>query len=150
MSSAGGPPGGRGAWDGEVPDLHAHWMLPADLGAVATGRHLVADTLAAWGLDALIADAQLVVSELITNAVGHAGSPAAIDLSFRRGVLRIGVQDRSDGSVVLREPTAAGGWGLRLVAALSRSWGEEHLTSGGKEVWCTLDLDRPVEVPPIR
>lgn len=150
MSPTGGPTDrGRGRDCGDE-DLHARWQLPADLGAVATGRHLVADTLAAWGLDALIPDAQLVTSELITNAVGHAASPAAIDLRYRSGVPRVGVHDRSDGAVVLREPTSAGGWGLRLVAALSRDWGEERMSSGGKEVWCTLDLERPADVPPIR
>jgi anti-sigma regulatory factor (Ser/Thr protein kinase) len=88
--------------------------------------------------DRVSADALLVVSELLTNAVVHARSEATIVASFDDGRLRVEVHDGDLTPPRLSDqPDASGGWGLRLVAALADRWGW-ILTSSGKRVWAEL------------
>ncbi len=86
-------------------------------------------------------DAQLVVSELATNAVIHAGTPFSVAVRCDGSAVRISVQDWSQRQPVMRDghPAAASGRGLRLIAMVSRSWGVEHGPEG-KTVWAELPL----------
>ena len=99
------------------------------------------DALAAWldeidADEAMRGDLVLVISELVTNAVTHAGSAAEVVASFDDGRIRLEVHDlhrappvaRVDGDVGL------GGWGLRLVGAVTDGWGWSP-TVTGKLVW---------------
>ncbi|HSC03038.1 MAG TPA: MEDS domain-containing protein [Solirubrobacteraceae bacterium] len=87
------------------------------------------------------ADAQLVVSELATNAVIHAGTPFSVAVRSDGSAVRISVQDWSSMQPVMREdnPDALAGRGLRLIAMVSRSWGVEY-GPDGKTVWAELPL----------
>jgi anti-sigma regulatory factor (Ser/Thr protein kinase) len=86
-------------------------------------------------------DAQLVVSELATNAVIHAGTPFSVTVRSDGSAVRISVQDWSSMQPVMREnnPVALSGRGLRLIAMVSRSWGVEY-GPDGKTVWAELPL----------
>jgi anti-sigma regulatory factor (Ser/Thr protein kinase) len=88
-----------------------------------------------------LADAQLVVSELATNAVIHAGSPFSVSVGRNGSTMRVSVRDCSGTQPVLRapEPESLSGRGLRLVGALARDWGVEP-GADGKTVWAELAL----------
>jgi anti-sigma regulatory factor (Ser/Thr protein kinase) len=103
-------------------------------------RRLVLSALAEWGCDpALLQDAAVVVSELATNSVLHAGSSFSISVTLEKALLRITIHDTKPLSVTVREgglspqPTH----GLGLVEALSLRWGTEG-TAQGKAVWAEL------------
>jgi anti-sigma regulatory factor (Ser/Thr protein kinase) len=132
-----------------VCHLHSHVLtapiehtreFPAEPRAPAAARRFVADVLGSWGhADAGIQDAQLVVSELATNAVIHAGSPFAVRISGEGGGVRVSVTDRSSASPQLREPDESepSGRGLRVVSSLASRWGVDTLDVG-KSVWAHL------------
>ncbi len=86
-------------------------------------------------------DVQLVVSELATNAVVHAGTPFSVSISSDESVIRIAVSDGSVVPPVMRDaaPGAVSGRGLRLVAAVSGDWGVEP-GPDGKTEWAELPL----------
>jgi hypothetical protein len=86
-------------------------------------------------------DAQLVVSELATNAVVHAGSPFSVTVRCDGSAIRISVHDWNAAPPVLRDsaPLARSGKGLRLVDAVARDWGFEPAPDG-KTVWAELPL----------
>lgn len=117
----------------------ADWEFPAGFAAAELARHRTADALAAWGFDHFLADAILVVSELVTNAVMHAESPAAVRLRCDAATLWIGVSDDRPGVLAIREwhRDDKGGLGLRLVEALAQEWHVEP-NDHGKTVWCQL------------
>ncbi|HZC72058.1 MAG TPA: ATP-binding protein [Jatrophihabitans sp.] len=124
--------------------MRASFDIPATPAGPAGARHAVAALLPIWGLASLIADAELVVSELVTNAIQHAPGTDTVELELvaHADWLHISL---ADGSVA--EPTVAeldrealGGRGMRIVAALGQRWGAE-VYRGGKRVW--VDLVRP-------
>jgi anti-sigma regulatory factor (Ser/Thr protein kinase) len=86
-------------------------------------------------------DAELVVSELATNAVIHAGTPFTVGVRYDGSALRISVQDWSSTQPIMREsnPHALSGRGLRLIATVSRAWGIDY-GPDGKTVWAELAL----------
>ncbi len=106
-------------------------------------RRLVLSTLAEWGCDpVLLQDAAVVVSELATNSVLHAGSSFSISVALEeKALLRIAVHDTKPLSVTVYNgglsprPTH----GLSLVEALSLRWGTEG-TAQGKTVWAELHV----------
>jgi anti-sigma regulatory factor (Ser/Thr protein kinase) len=86
--------------------------------------------------------AVLLVSELVTNAVRHAGSTLTVAVAIGRAAVRVEVRDRSPRLPALRESTGGDdewGRGLVLVDALASRWGAERLPSG-KRVWFELDV----------
>lgn len=92
---------------------------------------------------------ELVVSELVTNAVIHTGTPSRLHLVVARGVVRIEVCDEAPLPPMLRltSATATTGRGLRLLNALTESWGVEEVDGGGKMVWAEVAVEaRPDEV----
>ncbi|MGW2832145.1 SpoIIE family protein phosphatase [Streptomyces sp. NPDC001286] len=115
--------------------------------SVATARSFVRDTLQGWGFADIVDDAVVLTSELVTNAVVHAGTSAdVLCLRTDEGV-RVEVADRYpereiplQGSPVnMGSPDREGGRGLQLCAALAGRWGVEY-TPTHKQVWFQLDL----------
>lgn len=115
-------------------------QFPAELDAPAAARHFLAEALRRWGhRDPLLHDAELVVSELATNAVVHARSPFSVVGRSDGSEVRVSVRDASRFEPTLRDrgPTAVSGRGLPLVAAVARNWGVE-VAPHGKTVWAEL------------
>ncbi len=103
-------------------------------------RHMVSGALRQWGYDdALRGDAELVCSELATNAVVHTRNRFSVVLRRERSGVRISVRDESPATPHPRDEsaTATSGRGLRLVALLARRWGVDP-ADGGKTVWADL------------
>ena len=108
-------------------------------------RHVVRE----WGQGDLAADCELVVAELVTNAIQAwrrlpseaVPSPVRLRLTSRQRGVQVEVWDGSDD---LPEPgrdrpdDEPGGWGLVLVAALAARWGTYRTAGGGKCVWAAL------------
>jgi anti-sigma regulatory factor (Ser/Thr protein kinase) len=117
--------------------------LGGTIAAVAEARGFVTDCLRRWGLDSLASDAELLTSELVTNAVLHArGDVVTVTVAVAEGVAEIGVSDRSSDLPEQRSRTwrAEGGRGLRLVDLVALEWGVVSV-AGGKQVWFRLDID---------
>jgi len=94
-------------------------------------------TLRTWDCRDLIDDARVVVTELVSNVVRHAGTEVCVELELLGDRVRIAVVDHADGEVVLRtvDPRAdLGGRGLHLVEELSERWGVDR-HPGEKCVW---------------
>ncbi|MFE5035382.1 SpoIIE family protein phosphatase [Streptomyces sp. NPDC056683] len=124
------------------PSRTTCWVLPADPAVVHCARTLVTRRLVQWGLERLVPSTQLIISELVTNAVRHAAGPIRLRL-IRHQVLTCEVSDTSDTLPRLRHacPSDEGGRGLYIVAQLCRRHGARCLTNGGKTVWAEQDLD---------
>ena len=107
--------------------------------AIRAVRHVVVDTLRAWGEDALVPDAALLVTELATNAIRHASSPFRVSVTRRPDAVRISVEDLGSDEPHLRpaDLERLGGRGVVLVDAMSLAWGVEP-AAAGKVVWCEL------------
>ncbi|AIS00890.1 SpoIIE family protein phosphatase [Streptomyces glaucescens] len=120
--------------------------------SVASARSFVRDTLQGWGHADIIDDAVVLTSELVTNAVVHAGTAADV-LCLRTGEgVRVEVSDRyperevplQSAAISMGSPDREGGRGLQLCAALAARWGVEY-TPTHKNVWFELALpERPV------
>lgn len=108
--------------------------LPRALTSVGTARRFVTEKLIEWKLEQILDDALLVASELVANAITHAGSPCRIRLSLNPPTLRIDAIDTGAGTPEpqLGNSTREDGRGLRLVAALTVAWGIEALSGEGK------------------
>jgi DNA-binding NarL/FixJ family response regulator len=116
--------------------------LAQDLQSPSAGRRFVHETLTRWTCDELMDTVGLLVSELVTNAVIHAHSPADVSVRLAGDSLRVEVRDGSDQPVLRRTvpDDAVGGRGLTLVETMARRWGTYPLP-GGKVVW--FEVDRP-------
>ncbi len=116
--------------------------------APRAARDLVSRTLLEWRLTAQIADACLVASELVTNAMIHAGTDIDVTLAEHRGSVRIAVRDHShDPPVEQLGRSDEHGRGLVIVAELTSAWGVLPHPDGGKVVWAVLDaVARPERV----
>ncbi|WP_042369410.1 SpoIIE family protein phosphatase [Streptacidiphilus neutrinimicus] len=120
-------------------DQVAGWRLDAEPGAVAVARRHVRDRLAAWDADEERAfAAELIVSELVTNAVRHARAPIELRL-IMDGTLTCEVRDASLAAPHLRHARTVdeGGRGLFIVGRLSQDWGTRY-TRDGKTIWAEL------------
>jgi len=118
--------------------------LPPDHTAAARARHFVAATLRGWGCHDAVADAELLVSELVTNAVLHARSEATVTVDRNgSGLLRVAVCDASPAAPRLRDygPESVTGRGMLLVDRIARRWGVD-VSSSGKCVWFEVDGER--------
>ncbi|MFD9302852.1 SpoIIE family protein phosphatase [Streptomyces sp. NPDC060048] len=125
-------------------DQVAEWELEADLSLVAHARELVLGQLSSWQLDELSFVTELVVSELVTNAIRYAGGPVGLRL-IRDRVLVCEVSDLSSTQPRLRRAreTDEGGRGLFLVAQLTDRWGC-RFTSRGKTIWTEQPIGGPL------
>ncbi|MFJ3788441.1 ATP-binding protein [Kitasatospora sp. NPDC090091] len=121
----------------------ARWLPLSDrAGVVADARSVTVDFLADVADPSVVADAVLLVSELVGNAIRHAGQPGWLLLVRRPGLLRIEVSDSSSRPPRPRRPRGAeapGGLGLFLLGCLALQWGWRPL-GPGKAVWCELRL----------
>ncbi|MFB6553771.1 SpoIIE family protein phosphatase [Streptomyces sp. NPDC056405] len=122
------------------PGAVSHWEFPADPAAVAEARAAVQRKLGDWGLDDIAFTTELVVSELVTNAIRYAGGPVGLRL-IRDAVLTCEVSDPSNTQPRLRRArdTDEGGRGLFLVAQLSQRWGSRYGATG-KTIWAEQSL----------
>ncbi|MGW0212395.1 ATP-binding protein [Streptomyces sp. NPDC003233] len=122
------------------PARVASWDLPNEPTAVRTARHLAARQLSAWGMEHLMPTVELIVSELVTNAIRYGGGPVRLRL-IRHQVLTCEVSDTSTSHPRPRHPSTLdeNGRGLILIAHLSRRWGSRS-ASDGKVVWAEQDL----------
>ncbi len=119
--------------------------------SVAVARAFVRDTLHGWGFADVVDDAVVLTSELVTNAVIHAGTAADVTCLRYDTAVRVEVADHYPEREVplqsrgrqFRDSDNEGGRGLMLCAALANRWGVEY-TPAGKDVWFQLDLpERP-------
>ena len=123
--------------------LVASLKLEPDNTAAARARRFVGDTLRAWGLHGEVADAELLVSELVTNAVLHARSGASVSVDRSGSIFRIAVCDDSAAVPRVRDygPDAVTGRGMLLVDRIADRWGVEEHTDG-KCVWFEVEAGR--------
>ncbi|MEU6258502.1 SpoIIE family protein phosphatase [Streptomyces sp. NPDC047043] len=111
------------------------WDIPADPSVVADVRRRVCERLSEWGLEESAFSAELIVSELVTNAIRYGGGAIRLQL-IKDDTLIYEVWDGSTTTPHLRraQPSDEGGRGLFLVAQLTQRWGTRY-TSHGKVVW---------------
>ncbi|MFD9283948.1 SpoIIE family protein phosphatase [Streptomyces mirabilis] len=123
------------------PQRIAAWDLPADPARVSEVRAAALRQLADWGLDEAAFAAELMLSELVTNAIRHGAGPIRVRLLHGRTLI-CEVSDASNTAPHLRRAasTDEGGRGLFLVAQLAQSWGTRYLTEG-KVIWAECGLD---------
>ncbi|CAM5472409.1 hypothetical protein SGLAM104S_05864 [Streptomyces glaucescens] len=122
------------------PDRVAAWDVPPDPAAVAEVRSSVTRRLADWGLEDLAFTTELILSELVTNAIRYGGTPIRVRV-LRDRTLICEVFDSSSTAPHLRYAamTDEGGRGLFLVAQLAERWGTRYLPSG-KVIWAEQPL----------
>ncbi|MGW2647817.1 SpoIIE family protein phosphatase [Streptomyces sp. NPDC001393] len=125
-------------FDGIAPSDVAYWKLEPDETAPGQARRLARRALARWDLEDLTDSVELLVSEVVTNAVRYASRPVTLRL-LRTDVLRCEVGDDVPQLPRLRQARAddEGGRGLYLVNKLARRWGATRLSTG-KVVWFEL------------
>ena len=128
-------------------------VLDAEVEAVPQARRFAAQALADEPVDVVDA-AELIITELMTNAALHGRGPVILRIRGAGTRVRVEVQDTGAGLPMIpaQSTDAMTGRGLRLVAALSASWGVVPVGGGGKVVWAELAPDGGVndqDVPEI-
>ncbi|WP_436949953.1 SpoIIE family protein phosphatase [Streptomyces sp. SudanB52_2052] len=128
------------------PHHVADWYVEPDTAQVPRARKFALDQVDAWGLEEASFVTELVVSELVTNAIRYGEPPIRLRL-IRDSSLICEVTDASNTAPHLRRARAfdEGGRGLLLVAQLTQGWGTRH-TTNGKTIWCAQPL--PGAAPP--
>ncbi|MGW6643436.1 SpoIIE family protein phosphatase [Streptomyces iakyrus] len=123
----------------------AAWELPSDPAVVADARRTATRQLARWGLDELSFTTELVVSELVTNAMRYATGSIRLRL-IRERALVCEVLDGGATAPHLRHPrtTDEGGRGLLLVSQLTQRWGTRFVPEG-KIIWAEQSLTDVLE-----
>jgi serine phosphatase RsbU (regulator of sigma subunit)/anti-sigma regulatory factor (Ser/Thr protein kinase) len=127
-------------FDGIAPSDVAYWFLDPEAQTAGRARRLVRQALRRWDLDDQLEAAELLVSEIVTNAVRYAERPVTLRL-LRTDVLRCEVGDDAPLLPRMRHaaPEEEGGRGLYLVNRLAQRWGATRL-GAGKVVWFELPL----------
>lgn len=133
----------------ELPSVTGCPLSPSP-DAAGRARSFARSALNAWGLGELADDVELVVTELLANAIRHAwpnrhgddGDLALWLLRENNGCMCV-VTDPSDSAPSLRQPGLSGenGRGLHVIHALSDHWGWSPLSEHGKAVWAILFRD---------
>src|SRR3954464_6386917 len=123
--------------------MRAQSLFPAGAGSVSQARRLTREKLLEWGAEDLLDSASLIVSELVTNAVVHAGTPARLVLRLRGGELRLEVEDQHPARMISVVPELLSehvdhGRGLLITSSLSSGWGVEY-TATTKRVWARFE-----------
>ncbi|OQR61784.1 serine/threonine protein phosphatase [Streptomyces maremycinicus] len=126
-------------FDGIAPSDVAYWFLEPEDAAPGRARRLARRALSRWGMEDMTDSVELLVSEVVTNAVRYASRPVTLRL-LRTDVLRCEVGDDVPQLPRLRQARATdeGGRGLYLVNRLARRWGATRLSTG-KVVWFELN-----------
>ncbi len=124
------------------------WRLPARPASAPRARSLVREALHRWGVPEACETAELLVGELVTNAVRYARSDIAVQLA-RGGTLVAEVTDDDERMphLIPAGPQDERGRGLALVDALATDWGARAVV-GGKVVWCEMPLPAGPAGPP--
>lgn len=127
---------GRARYDSAVTSIE----LPPERSAAAAARRFTREVAAPWALDPHVqADVELLVSELVTNAVLHARSSAHLTIERDGDLVRVTVADESKLLPRLRDygADAVTGRGIFLVDQISERWGVDVADDGedGKRVW---------------
>ncbi|MEV7566561.1 ATP-binding SpoIIE family protein phosphatase [Streptomyces tanashiensis] len=122
------------------PDHVATMDLPPDPAAVSGARRFASDVLTTWGVEELSFTTELVVSELVTNAIRYGKSPIKLRLILQ-STLTCEVSDASSTAPHLRRARTydEGGRGLLLVAQCAERWGTRHGREG-KVIWAEQAL----------
>ncbi|MGA4544893.1 SpoIIE family protein phosphatase [Uniformispora flossi] len=125
----------------------ASWGVPSDPEAVGAVRAACASQLDAWGLGGIDFTAELILSELVTNAIRYGTAPIRVRL-IRERALTCEVSDASSTAPHLRRAatTDEGGRGLFLVARFAARWGTRY-TARGKVIWAELPLADTSDTP---
>lgn len=120
---------------GEV--LAATQLFPHDLSSPRQARRFLDGVLERWRCEPAIETVQMLLSELVTNAVVHARSRPEVSVLMLGSHIRIEVADTSSDlpAPALLGGLEPGGRGLAIVAAEASRWGVRPLPSGGKSVW---------------
>jgi anti-sigma regulatory factor (Ser/Thr protein kinase) len=136
--------------EGDVADALSEMAFKTGTESVKAARDFTTQTLREWQLDALIEDAVIVASELVTNAIRHgmalAGpeDPPGVELAWQRFSSRVTcvVTDGSSRPPVLSaaDMSAESGRGLQVVHAIAAAWGWMMIGAREKAVWATLVL----------
>ncbi|MFF7285261.1 SpoIIE family protein phosphatase [Streptomyces griseorubiginosus] len=125
------------------PEQVADWDVPVDPAQVAEARKAASRQLTEWGLEDFAFTTELVVSELVTNAIRHAVGPIRLRL-IRARTLMCEVLDSGSTAPHLRHPrtTDEGGRGLLLVSQFAQRWGTRFVPEG-KVIWAEQSLREP-------
>nr|WP_265737509.1 SpoIIE family protein phosphatase [Actinacidiphila soli] len=126
-------------------DRVATWQIDADPAAVAAARRHVRNQLTTWNVEEETAsNTELIVSELVTNAVRHGSPPIELRLINDRTTLTSEVRDTSPAAPHLRHARTIdeGGRGLFIVAQLAQVWGTRY-AADGKTIWTEQTLPSP-------
>ena len=122
--------------------------------ASSEARHWTTGELVRLGIPSpgLRDDVELVVSELVSNAVQHGVAPIVVTLSYENSALMVSVADTGGPPYAFEarpdHPTASHGRGLAIVATIAIAWGIRALVPGpGKDVWCRLGHDLTGNAP---
>ncbi|MGH3282143.1 MAG: ATP-binding SpoIIE family protein phosphatase, partial [Trebonia sp.] len=129
-----------------IPEDHrVCFPLEPELSSVRRARSLIRDPLKRWGLEDLIDSSELLVSELVTNAIKYANGEVLLRLILEPDCLTCEVHDSSPAlpRVLQADKDAENGRGLHVVSLMASRWGVRR-TAGGKVVWCEQQV--PVEV----
>ncbi|MEV6703302.1 ATP-binding protein [Streptomyces sp. NPDC051453] len=123
---------------------HASWPLSRDLTSVARARRLVITQLGHWDLPEPADTAELLVSEVVTNALRHTRGPLRLNLQVRGSRLRCEVEDTAAGGPMRRfvDVDSESGRGIELLDLLAEAWGTTD-TATGKTIWFELPSGSP-------
>ncbi|MEV6764529.1 ATP-binding protein [Streptomyces sp. NPDC051105] len=129
------PRGCATAWD-------ASWPLQRELTSVRQARRLVTAQLSDWAVGDLADTAELLVSELVTNALRHTRGPLRLNLQLRDSRLLCEVEDTESTSPARgpADPDAENGRGIELLDLLADAWGSVR-TATGKTMWFELQAE---------
>ena len=135
--------------------LEASQRFEQDTQTPRAARRFVAQALSGWddGEGDLTETVNLLVSELVTNAILHAGSDVEVMVRLTATAARIEVTDASGDSIAPRDATSEedSGRGLALVGSLAQRWGVRPAAGGGKTVWFEVQrLSGDTPAPPER
>src|SRR5215831_17494773 len=121
-------------------DSYASWTLAPKLTSVREARSVLAEPMKRWELEDLIPTTELLVSELVTNAVKYSRGDVTLRLVNEKALV-CEVLDSSGALPRLRQPNGEdeSGRGLQVVRQLSQRWGARR-TATGKVVWCEQPL----------
>lgn len=130
-----------------IPDdraRRASWVFDPVVSSVPTARHRVGEQARQWGFSDEADTAELLVTEVMANAVEHSEEPIGVQLTAEDGSLRVAVEDHGSRAplppVRLAEPDEESGRGLFLLQSLAHEWGADE-TATGKVVWWELARD---------
>ncbi|WP_405958594.1 SpoIIE family protein phosphatase [Streptomyces phaeochromogenes] len=134
-------------FEGFPPDSVGYWHLDPHPLTAGQARRLTRRALRRWGLESMLDSTELMVSEVVTNAVRFASRPIALRL-LRTDVLRCEVTDDSSQVPRMRQaqPGDEGGRGLFLVDQLAQRWGATRLSTG-KVVWFEQQIPKKQRPP---